>query len=104
MSAPAEQRETLQAEILVAMRRLGYDRAHFALVMPATVTAGAHFGAPCQFIAAPVVAFCGATLRGRLVVISGEYLDGWQRQNKVCLGCKFVARAALAQHRAEPPS
>lgn len=92
-----EQTETLRDEVLVSLRRLGCGRVHFALVMPETVTEGEHWGAPCTFIAPPVVAFCRAKLRGRLVAIHEEHFDSWRRGGKVCSACQAVARLALAQ-------
>ena len=90
-----EQTETLAAEVLVAFRRLGYNRVHFALVMPDTIADATHWGAPCRVIASPVSAFCNRTLRGSLVEIPSEYLDGWRKQGHVCSECVWTARLAL---------
>jgi hypothetical protein len=92
----AELQETLRDEVLVAVRRLGTERVHFALVMPETIRAGAHFGAPCEWIDAPVSSWCRRTLRGRLVHIPrGEMLDSWKRNGKVCRECVLIAQLAL---------
>jgi hypothetical protein len=99
---PLERAETLKAEILVPVKRLGSDRVHFALVMPDTVRAGTHFGAACDYVEAPIAAFCSATLRGRLIVIPPESLDSWKRSGKVCTACKLIARLALAEVTASP--
>jgi hypothetical protein len=67
-------------------------------VLPETIRAGAFLGAPCEWIDAPVSAWCRRTLRGRLVHIpQGEMLDSWKRNGRVCRECVLVAQAALAQ-------
>lgn len=96
MSAAAERTETLAELELVAFRRLGANRVHFALVMPESLTSGTHFGAACTYVAAPVSALCDRTLRGALVAISSENLPGWKRAGHVCRECVAVARAGLA--------
>jgi hypothetical protein len=96
MSAQStEQRETLRSEVLVTLKRLGSDRAHAALVMPDTITRGTHFGAACDWVALPVSAFCGRTLRGRGVVIPTENREEWKRQGKMCRECQLIAQIAL---------
>lgn len=94
-SGSVEREETLAAEVLVSFRRLGQNRVHFALVMPDTLVPAAQFGVPCTLVTSPVVAWCGRTLRGNIVEIPTESLDGWRKQGHVCRECQMVARFAL---------
>lgn len=89
----------LRAERLVAFRRLGYNRVHYALVMPGMVQATTVFGAPCEAVVPPVAAWCGRTLRGRTVVIPQAQLAGWRAGRHVCPECMLIARMALQRGR-----
>jgi hypothetical protein len=103
MSTASERAEVLAELKLVTFRRLGANRVHVALVMPASLVPGSHFGAACTFVAAPVKALCDRTLRGALVEIPDEHLEGWKRQGHLCRECVLTARAGLAlAERREP--
>jgi hypothetical protein len=84
---------------LVAFRRLGYQRVHFALVMPDTLVEGVVLGTPFPMIASPAVAFCGRTLRGALCCTPSANLDEWRRGKHVCRECELVATFAVARGR-----
>lgn len=84
---------------LVAFRRLGYQRVHFALVMPDTLTPSDQLGAPFMLVSSPVLAFCARTIRGSLCCIPAERLDEWRRHRKICRECELVAALAVVQRR-----
>jgi hypothetical protein len=84
---------------LVAFRRLGYNRVHFALVMPDTLVEGVVLGVAFPMVASPVHAFCGRTLRGSLCCIPSANLDEWRRGRNVCRECELVATLAVALGR-----
>jgi hypothetical protein len=90
---------TAEALELVAFRRRGANRVHFALVMPETISDATYLGAACQVIVGPLVAWCGRTLNGDKFVIPDEHLDGWKQQGHVCQECRLIGRMALENAR-----
>jgi hypothetical protein len=94
----AEQTETLRQEVLVAFRRLGQNRVHFALVMPDLLVPSTHLGASCTRVTAPIAAWCGRTLRGDLVEIPKGFLDGWRKNGHVCRECVLVGQMGVKLH------
>lgn len=80
---------------LYTVRRWAQNRVHIVLVLPSSVLPATSFGVPCEVIEGPVVSVCGKTLRGRMVVIPLEYLDGHRRAGRLCELCVVTARAGL---------
>lgn len=100
MSETAERGETLNELELVAFRRMGANRVHFALVMPATIQA-VDLVVPLYVLTGAVSAFCSRTLRGTKFVIPDEYLDEWRKQGHICRECELTARIVLAKAEAQ---
>lgn len=93
--------ETLDELDPVAVKRLGANRVHFALVMPDVLAPGSVFGVACTLTQGPLVAFCARTLRGLMVVIPEEKLDSWRKQGHVCAECQLVAVAVVRRMELE---
>ena len=73
-------------------RRFGSNRVHAIRVPSDLVYPALAFGAPCEALEGPIVARCGTTLRGQLIRIPDEHVEGWRKQRHTCSTCEYAVR------------
>ena len=76
--------------VTIQVRRLGYAPTHYADVVASTVAPATHWGAPCVVVADPVVALCGARLRGSLIATSSRHLESHRQGKLICRACAIA--------------
>lgn len=85
----------LEAVEPIALRQLGSNRVHLAVVPAGALLDGSMLGAPCELVVAPVIALCRRTLRGALVRISAELVADNRRNGRLCRECELVGEQAV---------